>query len=49
MFEKFEAMCDNPENDEVIHEASLLAPIIDRVGRMMTDLSPHLTNIVFKH
>ena len=59
MLVNFEALCDNEsgttnlwaEHDEVgvIHEAALMAPIIDRVGRMMTDLSPHLTNMVFKH
>jgi hypothetical protein len=31
---------------EIIHKAAQLAPIIDRVGRMLADLTPQLNNIV---
>ena len=31
---------------ELIHRAAQLAPIVDRVGRMMADLAPQLNNLV---
>ena len=31
---------------EIIHQAALLAPILDRVGRLLSDLTPQLNNIV---
>lgn len=34
---------------EIIHQAAILAPIIDRVGRLLSDLSPQLNNIVRQH
>ena len=34
---------------EIIHRAAQLAPIVDRVGRMLADLAPQLNNLVRQH
>lgn len=36
-------------NSKIIFQAAQLAPIIDRMGRMMIDFAPHLNNIVKLH
>jgi hypothetical protein len=36
------------END-VIHLAAQTAPILDRVGRLLSDMAPQLNNIVKQH
>ncbi|CDW74693.1 UNKNOWN [Stylonychia lemnae] len=37
------------QNPQIIHNAAQLAPVMDRLGRMLTDLAPHLNNIVKHH
>ena len=36
-------------NPRVVFQASQLAPIIDRMGRMLIDFAPHLNTIVKQH
>lgn len=37
------------EKMDIIFKASQLAPIMDRVGRLMCDLAPNLNNMVRHH
>ena len=34
------------EDKETVHKAAILAPIMDRMGRLISDFSPQLNNIV---
>lgn len=36
-------------NPKIVFQAAQLAPIIDRMGRMLIDFAPHLNNIVKLH
>ena len=41
---------EKKENDlHTVYAAAQLAPIVDRMGRMLTDFAPHLNNIVKQH
>lgn len=33
----------------VVYQAAQIAPVVDRMGRMLTDLAPHLNQIVKSH
>lgn len=37
------------EELDIIFKASQIAPILDRVGRLMCDLAPNLNNLVRNH
>eukprot|EP00347_Sterkiella_histriomuscorum_P000368 403376132 len=37
------------QNIQVVQMAAQLGPIVDRLGRMLTDISPHFNNIVKHH
>ena len=34
------------QDPEVIFQAAQIAPIVDRMGRMLIDFAPHLNNLV---
>ncbi len=41
---------ETPEEElEVVYKAAQLAPIVDRMGRMLTDFAPQLNQIVKNH
>ena len=34
---------------EIVFQAAQIAPIVDRMGRMLVDFAPHLNNLVKVH
>jgi len=47
--EKKDVDLGEEEPAEIVFKAGQLAPLIDRVGRLMVDFSPHLNQIVVNH
>lgn len=37
------------EDPEIVHRAAQIAPILDRLGRLLTDLAPQFNNIARQH